>query len=480
MSLCTLLAACGGGSTPAPEPDAGIISPDMRTPCVRSVSPARGLIGSEVTLTGDFGDKPVPIAFSGYPPGEGAQVEVRSWSPTQVVVSVPTLGWGSWQVTALHGCELQPTPTFTVLPPPRIYIHNNADDADGSDTITTLAYDPASGALTQLGPPTSLGLHASHQPGCRSSLLIAGSPSRLQAAGDNGIAVFDIDRATGALSPIAGSPFLTGATGGATLRYSVGAYLWAATDAGVMAWRFDAGGRLVNRTKISAAPARSITLFGQLPTRVYTTRGDDTFDAWSASYKPGQDTGNGAITMPVLAPLTGSPFGTPDTSAPAAGTAFATNNNLLYVPSPAGLRLWQVVVTATEVPGSPFALNAPSGTLGAPLLFGGVRTPTTIYMPSMGSGYIVGAIADTTGAPSAAPGSPWNFAPDVTNLSCMTTAAASPGGTRLIASDAGNRRIAVFDLPGGAAKPIPVAGSPFTMTETPSELASGIAVLVSL
>ena len=454
----------------------------MRIPCVRGVSPTRGQIGSEITLTGEFGDKPVPIAFSNGS-SAGDQVEVRSWSPTQVVVEVPVLDWGSWQLSALHGCVPSTVPTFQVLPPPRIYIQNNADAADGFDSITTMIYDPASGALTPMGPPTSLGLRASHQPGCSSSPLIAGSPPRLYAAGDNGVAVFNIDRATGALSPLpSGSPALSGATGGGALRYSVGAYLWAATDAGIMTWRFAADdGHLVNRTKISAVPAKQLMLFGQLPSRLYTTRGDDTFDAWSVSYAAGPDTGNGAITMPVVTPLTGSPFGTPDSSAPGAGIAFAASaSNLLYVPSAAGLRLWQVVVTATEVPGSPFALNAPSGTLGTPLRFTAPRQPTTLYMPSVGSGYIVGATADADGIPTAAPGSPWNFAPDVTNLSCMTAVAASPGGFRLIASDAGNRRIAVFDLPTGAAKPVPVTGSPFAMTETPSELASGIAVLVSL
>ena len=59
----------------------------------------------------------------------------------------------------------------------------------------------------------------------------------------------------------------------------------------------------------------------------------------------------------------------------------------------------------------------------------------------------------------------------------VAVAGATLGSVRLIASDAGNRRIGVFDLPAGGAMPVPVAGSPFSMTYTPSELASGIAVL---
>jgi hypothetical protein len=41
----------------------------------------------------------------------------------------------------------------------------------------------------------------------------------------------------------------------------------------------------------------------------------------------------------------------------------------------------------------------------------------------------------------------------------------------------GNRRIGVFDLPPGGGRPVPVTGSPFALTETPAELASGLAVL---
>jgi hypothetical protein len=185
--------------------------------------------------------------------------------------------------------------------------------------------------------------------------------------------------------------------------------------------------------------------------------------------------------MPVLTPLAGSPFGAPMASAPASGIAYAVraDDDLLYVPSAAGLRAWRVEGprAVTEIAGSPFALTPPSGTLSAPLFLGS-RTARTIYMAGTGSGYVVGAALDDAGAPSALPGSPWNFAPDVTNISCMTTAR-GPTTTilRLIASDAGNRRIAVFDLPAGAAKPVAVPGSPFQLTDTPSDLASGIVVL---
>jgi len=97
---------------------------------------------------------------------------------------------------------------------------------------------------------------------------------------------------------------------------------------------------------------------------------------------------------------------------------------------------------------------------------------------STGSGYLVGATLDASGLPTAMPGSPWNYSPELTNLSCFTSASgATEGAVRLIALDAGNGRVGVFDPPAGdGGRPVPVVGSPFALSQTPSELASGIAV----
>jgi len=434
-------------------------------------------------LTGEFGDSPVPVVFSA---GSGATAEavVRSWSPSLVVVSVPAISHGAWTVAVPRGCELMYPPRFQVSPAPRIYINNNANNADGFDTITTLAYDPDTGAVTPMGPPTSIGLPASRRPGCRDSLMIAGGPQRLYASGDTGVAVFDIDLDTGALHPSGnGAPYLSGSTGGAALHYSAGAYVWLASDAGVVAWRVGVSNILVDRTTVSPSPASAMAFFGLLPTRVYTTRGDGRFDGWSVAYQ----TGANNTRMPVLAALDGSPYGTPQASASASAIVYSFRTGLddaLYVPTGAGLGLWDVAPgshAATEVAGSPFSLNPPSGSLGRPLIYSAPRS-RPMYMAASGSELIVGATLDAAGVPSASPGSPWSFAPDLTNVSCLTGAAgATPSSPqRLIAIDAGNRRINVFDVPVRGEKPIPVPGSPFTMTDTPSELASGIAVLGDL
>jgi hypothetical protein len=478
------VAGCNDRPPVEARPDAGRPASE-RIPCVRSVSPASGRIGTEITLAGEFGDVPVPIVFSKNFDDPGTQVVARSWSPTQVVVSVPVLNYASWRVHALGGCEVFTPSLFQVIPPPRIYVNNNANNADGVNTITTLAYDAATGALTPMGPPTPTGLPASHQQGYTRSLqLFLRSPPRLYVSSDTGVAVLDIDLETGVPRPSSiGPTFPSGSTGGADLFYSIGAYFWAATDDGIVTWRVSGAYELIGRGKVSTAAARSMALFGDRPSQVYATRGDGTFDAWSATYP---STGDGRIPQPVLTPLNGSPFG-----APASGTTSSSigllprrnDSSLVYVTSSAGLGVWKIdngARTATELHGSPFALTPPSGALGRPLFVGAAtgRTGQAIYMAAEGSGNLVGATLDPDGVPTQVAGSPWNFAPDLTNISCATVVtSATSGSLRLIVTDAGNHRIGVFDAARGAVKPVPVPGSPFPLTDTPSELASGIAVL---
>jgi hypothetical protein len=467
-----LLVGCADGSFPERPAQPPPVPPGAGFPCIRSLSPSRGLVGTDITLTGEFGDHKMAVTFSAE--GSSTRAIVRSWSPTQVVVSAPDISWGRWSVTLPGGCQLTPAPVFQAIPPARVYINNNANDADGFNTVTAMAFDLDTGALTPTGKPRSIGLPASRHAGCSSAQLVGVG---LYASGDTGVASLDIDPATGALLPtLSDSPVLSGSTGG-TAVHSVGAFVWTATDDGVVVWRRGPGGSLVDRRLLSTSSARDLMLFGSIrPFKLYATRGDNTFDAWSVSYQPLEA---GGFPSPVLTPLDGSPFGTPVAS-PAGGITYMNmpDGDMLYVPSAEGLRVWSAGGSSpvTELAGSPFALNPPDGTLSRPLLIGRGRT-RTIYMAGVGTGYIVAATLDEAGTPTQVPGSPWNFAPSVTNLSCMIATSSPSGAVRLIATDAGNRRIAVFDLPAGSAAPVPVPGSPFVMADTPSELASGIAVL---
>jgi hypothetical protein len=232
---------------------------------------------------------------------------------------------------------------------------------------------------------------------------------------------------------------------------------------------------------VSTAPATTARPLGNRPSKIFATRGDGTFDAWSVAYR---SEAPGEIPLPVLTALAGSPFGTqvasPSPSPSGIGLRALRDGNLvLYVPTGAGLGLWSLATgVPTEIDGSPFLLNPPGGTLGTPLFTGPVNA-LRIYAAGIGSGYIAAAALDAASVPKPLPGSPWNFAPDLTNISCATLVAGSTAQrVRLIASDAGNRRIGVFDILTDSPTPVSVAGSPFVMTETPSDLASGIATLV--
>jgi hypothetical protein len=463
---------------PPPDAGAGVDAP----PCVSSVFPSRGAIGTQLTLTGLFGDAPASVEFSGVAGEPAVQAEIVSWSPYQVVVTVPVLPYTRWSIAAPRTCAPVEPPTFQVIPPVRVYIDNNTNNADGVDTITTMAYDGATGALTPMGPPTPIGIPASHRAGCSDSLLLVSGPRpRLYVSGDTGVAALDIDLATGLPRPSAiGPTFPSGATGGAELLRR-GAYFWAATDDGIVNWRLGANAEPIDPVKLSSSAVRSLTVFGTRPSELYATRSDGRFDAFTVAYPR---TADGSVPTPVVTAMNGSPFGVPVASTASAGLTLVTRRNadsLLYAPGPDGLGVWKVdsgARTATEITGSPFALTPPSGALGRPIFITTLDGPA-LFQPAMGSGYILAAKVSPIGAPSQVAGSPWNFAPDVTNLSCaqLITVASSSRPTRLIAADAGNRRIAVLDISIDLTRPVPVAGSPFTMTDTPSELASGIAVL---
>jgi hypothetical protein len=251
----------------------------------------------------------------------------------------------------------------------------------------------------------------------------------------------------------------------------MGAYVWQATDGGIVAWRVGNTG-LLDPMTVTTAPAAAMTLFGGRPSLTFTTRGDGRLDAWSLAYEPSP----GLTATPRATAFDGSPFDVASNGSEISYIGRRNDSALLWVPTAAGLGVWEVdpqTHVPHELAGSPVALAAPAGALATPLF----TDRRVIYVASVGSGYLAAATLDAASMPSQVAGSPWNFAPDLTNLSCITTIPGpTPDEIRLLAVDAGNRRIGVFDLPPGGGRPVPVAGSPFALAETPAELASGIAV----
>ena len=501
-----LLAGCrsGAGSIPGDGP-VGMADAATVRPQITGITPTSGSVSSTITITGtDFGTSAGIVKLGvDAAPQNWSNAPVLRWSDTSIVATVPELPEGEYDfaeigangVGAVAPCDSYSCPRFVVRLPPRIYLNNNADDTSGFSTVTTLTYDPDTGAMTQLGSPTSLGMPATGIPGCSRSIIVDAQNRRLYAAAATGIAVFAIDSATGALSPIPGSPFLSGAQDArgmmvTTNGESGGTRLWLAQHSGALvSWTVDeATGELTDRTTFPTSPADEITMItlaiqgdGAPSSFVYTNADDGTFAGFSTSPGVGMgfcDGGEYCATPGGGTPLTAlpsSPFGSP---LPAGTPAWITTApaDLLIAPTGTGLSFWTTDFSGVpgvpfQIQGSPLPLTSPGGPLGLPATGDG-----PVFMPASGSSYIVGVQTNGIAAPpQVLPGSPWNLGPALTNLSCL--ALANFGG-RLFAVDAGHKRIGVYDWgPGanGTAPTLtPVPGSPFRVS-TPYENVNGIA-----
>ncbi len=101
---------------------------------VSSVSPASGVAGTSVTITGSgFGASQgtSTAAFN------GVSVAVTSWSDTQIVVTVPRLATTGAVVVTTNGAASNATVSFTVIPSPTI---TNVSPTSGkAGTVVTIA-----------------------------------------------------------------------------------------------------------------------------------------------------------------------------------------------------------------------------------------------------------------------------------------------------------------------------------------------------
>ena len=124
---------------------------------------------------------------------------------------------------------------------------------------------------------------------------------------------------------------------------------------------------------------------------------------------------------------------------------------------------------AGPITGSPFGLGTAAGVIPDTPVF----TPdgNRMYIGPFESGAIVGASLDAAGAPTPMTGSPWDFSPALTSISCVSMSA---DGKYLLAADDPGKVIGVFTFDAGGT-PTQVTGSPFVHT-TPSSSVSGMAI----
>ena len=175
-----------------------------------SISPSLGTVRSELILSGTgFGHNLAPSASVRF--GE-AQATILSWSDFEVVVEVPELSPGIVDVVVHTALGITEPRQFNVIFPPMVYVNQvlpneqnaivgfGVDVQGGEIELTDAVQTVRSGVPTQVADAA-----------CVDNITVHKPSRRLFVANYDSIAVYNIDPATGALSPIAGNPFPTGA-----------------------------------------------------------------------------------------------------------------------------------------------------------------------------------------------------------------------------------------------------------------------------
>ncbi|MEJ7596689.1 MAG: beta-propeller fold lactonase family protein [Kofleriaceae bacterium] len=352
-----------------------------------------------------------------------------------------------------------------VILPPRVYLENNVDGADTFNSITTLSYDEATGALTEAAtlPPVSTGVPSMSYGGCAQNLTIHEATRRLFVSGTTGIAVFSIDPITGTLMPIPGSPFAHGNTGGWGIDINAaGTRLWfSGYTVGISAFDIADDGTL---TQVSGSP------FPVTPRTVVLTASSDGGHVYALAQSGATGTdfgvihtfsvaGNGALAIVGVPVEAGNgPF----------SMTRRPNTDQLYVADRVSLQVYQPGADGVpaQIKGSPFALT----TMAIPHVVAFTPDGSRAYLGIRNGSEIQGFTVEVSGAVTAMPTSPFRFDDTLFNPTCMSV---SRDGRHLISNNEGGKEIAVLSL---AADGVPthVAGSPFTLT--PDENASGLAI----
>ncbi|HTJ46342.1 MAG TPA: IPT/TIG domain-containing protein [Kofleriaceae bacterium] len=461
IALAFVIAACGNvkpsGTPDAPgsgSADAAPDAPSSNPPSLTSVSPMSGIVSSSVTITGArFG----ATQGSGTITIGGKPAAVTSWADTQIVAGVPDVLPASVDVVVTTSGGASAPLQFRVILPPRAYLNNDANDANGQDTITVMSFDPSTGAMAQLGTPIEIGVAASSYGGCSQSIVVHEGTRHLFATGSNGVASYTIDPVTGALTAAAGSPFAVGSRAFGLIPNAAGTRLFVTSYDAKTVSVFDVAAD-AKLTPVTGSPFTSLTGVDTIATAA--TDGFVYANSYEASFQGFKVGAGGALTS------LGAAF-TPG------GTAIAqrTAHEQLYVTLQTGaVGVWNVDTgtgTPTQITGSPFTVAAASTLVDAPVFTGdGNRA----YFGINGTGKVLAYTLAADGTPTAITGSPFDFSTTV-SMSCL---ALSRDGAYLLGASEGANAVGVFKLDGNGV-PTQVAGSPFTHT-TPTTGTSGLAL----
>jgi IPT/TIG domain/Lactonase, 7-bladed beta-propeller len=458
--LCAL-AACGKVHDTPDATVADASPPDAAAaPTLATIAPAQGPVTTEVTLTGSHFGAAQGAGTVTFGPANAAAVQ--SWSDTQIVVTVPDVLPDAYDVAVTIAGGTTGAKPFRVVLPPMAYLDNDANDTtSGLNTITLMAFDAATGTLTQMGDPVPTGDTASGYGGCSSTLLLDEHHRRLFAPGSTAVAVYDIDPVSGALTAVTGSPFPTGGSWGYQPRLTAdGKRLFVGNYNSKDISVFDVDLATGALTAVTGSPFA-------------TTVGDDTIALLPGEqFLYGNDYGGSYEGFAVATDGSLTSLGAATTFD---GTAIEVRpgTSQLYITGSAGtitvLDVDPDTGAATPITGSPFAPTLPTGAIIDTPVF--TADGNRLYIGPFSTGAIMGFDLAADGTPVAMTGSPWDFSTTMTSISCV---AMSRGGGYLIAEDETNKTVGVFTV-GADGTPMAVNGSPFAHT-TPVSRASGLAI----
>jgi len=331
-------------------------------------------------------------------------------------------------------------------PPPTAHAVLFVDSAAGIQ-----AFSIDSGMLTALASTADTDLSRF----ITGNMLIAGSGKFLLVSDSTGthIKVFSINQSTGALTPVAGSPFAIGGAGGGSLAIdSSGKYLYAPYLAGVAAFSFK------NSTGTLTPLANSPFSDGSSPFAGAVDPSGKFFYTTGSTVQTGLSVYALNSATGALTPVAGSPFATPLSTgpynlvvAPAGGTVYATvpSNNAVF-----GMSINPMSGTPSPVAGSPFSA------VDIDMFLGLSPAGNFLYTCNEGNGTISAfTVNSANGALAPIAGTPFGFS------NCSTTVAVDPSGKYLYAANPGGNSITGFSIDATTGVLTMLTGSPFPATD---------------
>ena len=415
-----------------------------------------GLIGSRLILNtagGNFNERQVGAVTA--PTGTFYLESLSAGSPYDVTVTTQPTNPSQTCVIA-NGVGTMGNSdvtnivvTCTTNPARFVYVVNN-----GSNDVSAYRVDPASGALAPIaGSPFPAG-------NTPDSIAVdpTGRFAYVSNLGDATVSAYTINRTTGALEIVSGSPFPTGQgpTSVAIDPSSSFVYVTNGTGGSVSVYTVDAGsGALKNASSspFATGSSPSFVLVEPLDDYAYVANlADATISVFLIDIVLD---GTGTLT-----PIMGSPFATDPGPR---SLAVDSSDRYLYVAN----------ATSNTLSGLNIGTGVPSAVSGSPNATESMPTSVAIdpldrfvYVANQGSNNVSAFALDaTTGALSPLAGSPFATGNNPGAL------AIDPKGQFTLVTNTGSNTVSVYGIDAQSGALTPISGSPFATGTSPSAVA---------